>query len=84
MQLVGFREANGFSHQAFEPRAQREMFAFQLLRPALADHMELRLQLPLIGTPEFAQLLGAEAFFEYFITLPVIKSSNLLKKDESP
>jgi hypothetical protein len=34
--LDRFREANGFSHYTFDPRAQREMFAFQLLCPPLA------------------------------------------------
>ena len=51
VQLDGSGKANGFSHQAFDPRAQREMFAFQLLCPPLADHLELRIQMPGIGPP---------------------------------
>jgi len=39
------------SHQAFDPRTQGEMFPLQLLRSPFANHMELRVQMPLIGTP---------------------------------
>jgi len=35
--LCRFGKTDGFSHQPFDPCAQREMFAFQLLRPPLAE-----------------------------------------------
>ena len=50
-------KANGFPHQPFDPRAQREMFPLQLLCPPLADDMKFRIQVSVIGTPA----IGVEA-----------------------
>ena len=49
--LNRFRKADSFSHQAFDPRAQREMSPLQLLRPPLADYMLVWPQMPLISAP---------------------------------
>jgi len=49
--LNGFREAYGFPHYALDPRAQCEVFSFQLLRPSLADSMLVRSQVAVIRTP---------------------------------
>ena len=49
--LDGSGKANGFSHQAFDPGAQGEMFPLQLLGPPLADHMSVWIQVPAIRTP---------------------------------
>jgi hypothetical protein len=66
--LDGFGEANSFSHQAFDPSAQREILALQLLGPPLADDMLVRGQVPAIGPPavgvKTANPVGLEQGFE--------------------
>src|ERR1041385_6287 len=49
--LDGLREADGFAHQALEPRAQRQMLALQLLGMVFPHFMESRRHMPLVRTP---------------------------------
>jgi hypothetical protein len=51
MHLHGFREADRFPRQPFDPRAQREMLAFDSLRLPFARTVLLRVQLPRGRTP---------------------------------
>jgi hypothetical protein len=46
--LEGLRETNRLAHQALDPRAQRQMFAFQLLRVAFPYFMIRGVQMSLI------------------------------------
>jgi hypothetical protein len=47
----GFRQANSFSHYAFDPGAEREMFAFQLLRRVFSSFMQLGSHMSLVRSP---------------------------------
>jgi hypothetical protein len=49
--LGGFGEADRLAHQAFDPGAERQVLAFDLLSLALTWAMSRRHQRPLIGTP---------------------------------
>ena len=79
MHLDGFGEANTFPHQPFDPGAKREVFAFQLLCPPLADDMLVWCQVPMIGTPAVcviaANTEGFEQGFEFqqCLVLPATK-----------
>ena len=44
----GLRETNRLAHQALDPRAQRQMFAFQLLRVAFPYFMIMGVYMSLI------------------------------------
>ena len=47
----GFRKTDSSSHQSFDARAQRQMFAFQLLRVAFPYFMIMGVQMSLIRPP---------------------------------
>ena len=47
----GLRKADRLAHQALDPRAQRQMFALQLLGMVFPHFMKLGRQMPLVSTP---------------------------------
>ena len=49
--LRGLRETDGSSGQALEPRAQRQMFALNLLGIMFANFMDLGIQMPPVRSP---------------------------------
>ena len=49
--LRGLREADRLAHQARDPRAQRQLFAFQLLGMGFPHFLESGRQMPLVSTP---------------------------------
>ena len=49
--LSGLREADRLAHQALDPCAQREMFAFQLLRIAFPHFMANRSKMAFVRPP---------------------------------
>jgi hypothetical protein len=65
--LDGSGKAKRFSHEAFDPRTQREMLPLQLLGPLLTDHMAVWIQVPALRTPAVSvKAANAEWFKQRF------------------
>ena len=58
MHLDGLREADRLAHQAFDPGAQRQMFALQLLGLVFPHFMERGIEMALIRAPAIGVKTG--------------------------
>ena len=67
MHLGRARKANRLTHEAFDPGAQRQVLALDLLRVALARLVRIRIEMPRVGAPRVRIILrNAKRFQQAF------------------